>query len=370
MSAAATEVSTPRYVGRIPVRNLWWLMLYASDLYRVEGGVAPAGAEQADSVADLVGRVLVDAVESRLQRQPTTQFTAHAAVLRRVRGRIDPLRTARRALLWRGVVACRFTALDVDNQRNRLVRRALEAAVRLATVPALRQRARVQASALRAAGVGAAHDRGPAPVVAGGASVDPRDRRMLAAARLLLELALPVEGAGTRPIPAPDAEVHRLRHLFERAVGGFFAVTLPRPEWRVRTGVRLDWQLDRAALAPWLKCSLPEMQTDIVLEQPAACRRVIIDTKFNAIVVPGFRRASTLRSGYLYQIYAYLQSQVRARDPITECAEGLLLHPSVGEDVDESLVVQRHRIRFATVNLAADGAAIGAQLLRLIMRST
>jgi len=38
-------------------------------------------------------------------------------------------------------------------------------------------------------------------------------------------------------------------------------------------------------------------------------RRIVIDTKFNAVLTPGWHREKTLRSGYIYQIYAYLRSQ-------------------------------------------------------------
>lgn len=46
--------------------------------------------------------------------------------------------------------------------------------------------------------------------------------------------------------------------------------------------------------------------------------------------------------------------------------QGLLLHPSVGEMVDETAVIQRHPNRFATVDLAASGATIRQQLLNVV----
>ena len=42
------------YVGRIPVRNLWLLMLYASDLFRTRG-IGKVGLEDSpDDLPDLV----------------------------------------------------------------------------------------------------------------------------------------------------------------------------------------------------------------------------------------------------------------------------------------------------------------------------
>lgn len=109
------------------------------------------------------------------------------------------------------------------------------------------------------------------------------------------------------------------------------------------------------------------MRTDIVLDDLVAGRRIVIDTKFTGVVTAGWRREATLRSGYLYQIYAYLRSQTGRGDPLADSAEGLLLHPAIGETVDEAIMVQGHRIRFATVDLVAESAAIRAQLLGLSM---
>ena len=110
---------------------------------------------------------------------------------------------------------------------------------------------------------------------------------------------------------------------------------------------------------------LPAMRTDIVLDHPPSGQRIVIDTKFTSIVTSGWYREETLRSGYVYQIYAYLRSQVGRGDSLADHASGLLLHPSVGEEVDETVVIQGHSIRFATVDLTASAAEIRSRLLHL-----
>ncbi len=94
-------------------------------------------------------------------------------------------------------------------------------------------------------------------------------------------------------------------------------------------------------------------------------RRIVIDTKFTSIVTSGWFREETLRSGYIYQIYAYLRSQEGQGDALADHASGLLLHPSVGDDIDETVSIQGHRIRFATVDLTASTAEIRETLLAM-----
>ena len=58
------------------------------------------------------------------------------------------------------------------------------------------------------------------------------------------------------------------------------------------------------------------MRTDIVLDNNATGQRIVIDTKFTAILTEGWYRKESLKSGYLYQIYAYLRSQEESEDPL------------------------------------------------------
>ena len=113
------------------------------------------------------------------------------------------------------------------------------------------------------------------------------------------------------------------------------------------------------------------MITDIVLESPDGANdpegcRLVIDTKFTGILGTGQFDNPTLKSEYIYQIYAYLRSQERQSDPLSLTASGMLLHPSVGREVDEAATIQGHRIRFATVDLTADSLTIRNRLLKLV----
>ena len=188
---------------------------------------------------------------------------------------------------------------------------------------------------------------------------------MVAAARLAFELALPTEAAGASALPRPDRDERWVRGLFERAVGGFYDVVLSRQGWRVEPGgTMLRWPVERST--PGIGKVLPAMRTDVVLKNRPSGRRIIIDTKFTSILTRGWYREETLRSAYLYQIYAYLRSQAGRADAMADRAEGVLLHPSVGSNVDETAMIQGHAIRCATVDLAAPSATIRRQLLKLV----
>ena len=152
-----------------------------------------------------------------------------------------------------------------------------------------------------------------------------------------------------------------MRTLYEKAVAGFYNVVLDKRQWRIRASRKIHWSI--RAITSEIDRILPSMRTDIELDNIAEGYRIVIDTKFTSILKKGWHRDESLSSQYMYQIYAYLRSQEGQGDPLAENASGLLLHPSVGEMIDESVEIQGHVIRFATVDLTGEPAEIRRQLL-------
>ena len=321
-----------------------------------------------DDIPDLVAEMLCRQVERRIQRNLSYGYQSREAVLGRVRGRIDLLNTERHRLLDRGKVACRFDELTVDTARNRFVRAALEEISKnSSTVMRLAHRCRSLAASLRRMGVtGERPGRGEVSIDRFGRH-DADDQPMVSAAHLAFNLALPTEFAGAKHLSLPDREITWIRKLYEKGIAGFYDVVLSGKGWRVDAGKTIGWLSENKS--PGIDKILPSMRTDIILDHSDAGRRIVIDTKFNSVVTRGWYREETLRSGYIYQIYAYLRSQEGNGDPLAESASGLLLHPSVGDMVNEAVVIQNHEIRFATVDLAATAKEIREQLLQVIETS-
>ena len=370
MNAAIPDAAMPaidpqgaRTIGRIPVRNLWFLMLYASDLVRLSGEAWIKLEQDPEELPDLVAELLCVVVERRLRRNLSSGYAPRNEILRRVRGRIDLLQTACHRLLERGQVACRFEQLTLDTPRNRFARFALERVAPVVSNPRLRHMCMRLAADLALLGVGSVR---PTPVQLSADRFgrrDADDRLMVALSQLACDLALLTEEAGAAWLFTPGREIAWVRRLYEKAIAGFYAIVLPAKGWMVQPGQQLLWPV--GAKTAGVADILPGMRTDIVLDRAAEGRRIVIDTKFNALLTSGWYREETLRSGYIYQIYAYLRSQ--EGEPVANAAEGLLLHPSVGgEIVDEAAQIQGHLIRFSTVDLSLPASKIREQLLAVV----
>ena len=352
------------YIGRIPVRNIWLLMLYASDLFRQIGGGKIAVEENPDNIPDLVAEILTRLVERRLMRNLSYGYQVREAILRRVRGRIDLFQTERHQLLDHGKVSCQFMELTIDTPSNRFVRAALEKIAAIVVRPGLAHRCLSLVACLRRMGVNGEKPGRTEMSVDRFGRHDADDMKMVAAAELAFNLALPTEVAGVRHLFVPDREIAWVRRLYEKAVAGFYDVVLSGSEWRIKAGKTMGWRIE--SKTPGIDNILPLMRTDIVLNHKDSGRRIIVDTKFTSIVTRGWYREETLRSGYVYQIYSYLRSQEDNGDPLSIHSSGLLLHPSIDDEVDEVVMIQGHKIRFATVDLRAHSHQIRKRLLQVV----
>lgn len=357
-------------VGRIPIRNLWWLMLYASvSQFHHSRGKFDIEKNPPDDVQNLVAEILAYQVKRRLRRNLSYGYQKCERVLRRVRGRIDLLYTERHQLLDQGKIACRFEELTVNTPRTRLARCALEKMASIVSDRDLAKKCSILAASLKQLGV-TGYKPGRAELSADQFSRNNSgDREMVFAAQLAFNLALPTESAGTKFLPAADREYLWVQRLFERGVAGFYNIVLSNGGWKVKPQSERHWPItieSEGLKSEESKKLIPVMRMDIILEHPNKSRRIVIDTKFSSVMTSSQYKKVILDSSHLYQIYAYLRTQERNNDLFSQHASGILLHPCIGEQFDEFVVIQNHKIRFATVDLTASSDQIRMQLLNII----
>ncbi len=112
---------------------------------------------------------------------------------------------------------------------------------------------------------------------------------------------------------------------------------------------------------------MPGMISDIILEHAEQRKRLIIDTKFTSVFGRSQHRAAVLKSGYIYQMYAYLRSQERVADALSLTASGIFIHPSIDIDLNESVCIQGHELHFVTVDLAKSVQCVVQRLRDIVL---
>lgn len=349
---------------RIPIRNLWLLYLYASELYEhLDEEERVRAEDQADALLELAARILCTEADLALGRSLNVGYIEHHQDLGAVRGRIDHLGTARGWYLQRGRVLCQFDEISVDTPRNRYIAAALAYAGRRlgrSTIdPGIAAACLSSASRFEHAGVQLAAPDMTTPRREVYGHYDRRDRRAMAAAQFVVEDLLPSHAAGPHAIIASRYTHHSLRQLYEKAIRNFYRVNLPGCSIGSRT---LSWP----SVAP-LEPVFPNMRTDITIDRPDGTR-LVIDTKFtSALSADSHHFGPRLKSDHLYQLYAYLRTQVGRGDAAADRAHGMLLYPSTKEapDLDVTAEMHGHMVRVATVDLNLDPSGIRHRLLEI-----
>ena len=93
---------------------------------------------------------------------------------------------------------------------------------------------------------------------------------------------------------------------------------------------------------------VPEMHTDITLQ--SASRKIIIDTKFKRDTFQHPYNTDKIHSDNLYQLFAYLKN-VEKKDEISQSCEGILLYPTVDQEVKLDYKIGNHPLKIRTINL-------------------
>ena len=364
MSAPSAVQSGGAKPGQIPIRNAWYLLLYAWDMAAFRGSLR-GEVEASPTLLGLLSRVLVRSTRDLLRRELGREFTHREASVSGVRGRIDFARSLKRLDFESGRASCRFSELDIDTPRNRILR---------STMAGLVRDPRVDPAGTKA-GVELRHDLGTAVRAMEGVSIESVTRETfrrlqlgrndklyaipLAICALIHRLEMPTEDEGDHAIAALLRDEITFHSLFERFVRNF---------WRTHLGDRFDVGAKVLSWFDELDCSLaPIMRTDISLrEKVSPFRRLVVDTKYyRSALSIGMHGTARFHSNNLYQLYAYLRTQEHRSDSHRD-AEGMLLYPTTSVELDEAMKVQGHRIRVATVNLARPWTEIEARLLAFL----
>jgi 5-methylcytosine-specific restriction enzyme subunit McrC len=108
----------------VPIRNLYYLFLYAWDRFS-EGNRADVGADVSPDLPNLLARVLASGVRRQLSRGLDRGYVERVDELALPRGKFLLQDTVKRSGLASGRAVCQFDELSADTLPNRILRAAM-----------------------------------------------------------------------------------------------------------------------------------------------------------------------------------------------------------------------------------------------------
>jgi 5-methylcytosine-specific restriction enzyme subunit McrC len=340
----------------IPIQNVYYLLLYAW-MRLDEGQLVDVSGIESTNLADLFTRVLCTGTRHLLRRGLDRGYLTKEEDTSCLRGRIDVTSSVKRLLFLKASACCRFDELSHDVLHNQILRSTLHRLSRVASLD----------SGLRAESLGLMRELHEIAEIrlnrlAFRQLQLHRNNRfydfLMKVCDLVQRNLLVDEQTGAYRFREFVRDEQEMAALFESFVFNF--LRLEQTAFRVSSD-QIAWDAmsdDEEAMS-----FLPQMRTDISLR--SADRTVVIDTKYYEETLQTHFGKTSVHSGHLYQICAYLRN-LEKRGGADAHADGILLYPAVSQRLDLRYRVQGHVVRVCTLDLAQEWKMIRRDLLDLV----
>lgn len=335
----------------IPIQNIYYLLCYAWDKLE-EGELIEVDADDTYDLQNLLGSVLLNGTKTLLKRGIDRQYITENQVYQGIKGKVNITDSLRKNLFQKGLAHCEFDELSADILPNQILRTTLQNLVMVSDLfPSLKQDIRMVLYKLSA--VNTIH-------LSDGIFRQVNIHRnnafysfLLNICELIYKNLLINEQTGAYQFRDFMRDERQMARLFEAFIRNFYKIEMP--EIKVYRE-DLHWQLTGEDLS-----FLPKMQTDISIVL-SNNQKVIIDTKYYTQTLKTYYNAEKIHAQNMYQLFAYLKNQEDST------AEGILLYPTVQQNLSLSYQYESHRIRIETINLNQHWTTIKNDLLALLYR--
>lgn len=365
-SSDTTANSSSVHIGDagIPIRNLWYMLLYSWGEVPFERPGSLEEIEAAPTLDALLAFMLAKLLQQRLRTGLGRDYQNGERMLRRIRGRILFSESLKHLVFERGQVFCDFEDFNLNVPKNQIVLSTLLRLVptgqfgpRNSQTEALRHSLRSLVRQL--AGIDFV-ELTPGVIQRQQLGRNDRDYRlMLSICEFILLRQMPKGSNGTRRVPSINKSALVMHNIYERFVANFYRIHLD------------NWTVTPQKLLHWYERSssrfLPSMHPDLFMQDNNSGRIVFLDTKFSDSLKTGRWGVERFDSAHLYQMYTYVKTQEHLSDSHRE-ASGILLYPTTRQEgMSEKVALRDIIIRVETVDLAAPWQQIERKLLDIIL---
>jgi len=341
----------------IPVRNIYYLLLYAWGYFK-SGDVRNVGKDESPDLPNLLGQVLNDGTHRLLRRGLDRGYIEIIEETRSPRGKLRIDVMTKQQTMLRGFAVCDLDELTTDVPHNQVLKASL---VSLANCSNIKKSLRheLQKSAKRMPGVSPIR---LSPDLFHRVQLSRNTSQysfLMRVCELSFHALLPDEqGSGSKFLNVLEDET-RMSTVFEDFLRNFYKSELP--SYAV-AAENMFWHAeaeDEADLA-----YLPIMKTDITLR--SGDRTIVADAKYHEEMLKARWGKPKVKSADLYQLSSYL-AHVCDKEPSQEVS-GLLIYPANGQTLCLNYRLLGTPVTVATVDLSADWQNIHAELIDLVRK--
>jgi len=331
----------------IPIKNIYYLVLYAWNQVKNKNDFADKGTETIGSINDVLIDIFLIEVEKLTKKGIRKEYISDVYRSRFIKGKIHISETIRQS---NKMVVSEYDEFDSDHLLNQLIKTYLMKLYSIDTP----YKKRIRRLLLHFEAVSLIE-------------VTPSILKRIHYTRLTAEYRFPVEVGMLlyeNAIPSnkgKDVVFHEIledeemmSHLFERFIFNYYRLHFP---YKVE---RRQHKWDLIPIANSNYSLIPTMNTDVEIQTSAS--QIIIDAKYYRDAFMRNFSKESFRSSHMYQMTSYMRKQ-----PSTEkVTQGILMYPSNGYEFYEQYYDKNGDIlSFKTINLAKDWKEIEADLAEI-----
>ena len=358
--------------ANIPVRNWFYMLLYAWDLADLKDEL-DAIDEDAPDLRALLTSLLARYTRRQIRRGLRGDYVDISEPLRTVRGRINITRTVGDLLLYKGQLHCDYQEYSLNIPRNQIIASTLNRQL-MHDYHAIEQneigglKAELESLVRTMSDIDRVHptERLITEEMHKLGRNEREYRLIMQICQWLIRPRMPNENEAGQRFADIQWLVEEWR-VYEKFVANFMKLHLPAT-WRVEPQKRLEWSVQGPQ--PEDSIGLPGMNPDIVLTPTESDGRVVIDTKWYSSPTSHHYGRETVHNSNLYQMWSYLSSQ-DGKYPERRYDTGILLYAQTrGGAKRLNTRIDSHPFRVHTLDLSQDWRKIEGDLLVLVKETT
>lgn len=340
----------------IPIQNIYYLLCYAWDRLE-ERDIVEVNAAESPTILNLFARVLISGLSRLLTLGIDRGYASVTEESPVIKGRLAIVETLSKNLLRYGRAICSFDVMNYDILHNQILKSTIRLLSRSETID--KEHKRHFSDFLRR--LTEVSDIVPTISDFNRIVLHKNNRIylfLLSICELIWRNLLTTEKSGLVKFKDFIRDDSQMAQLFESFIRNFYR----KEAVHCRVGSEyITWDaIPRQAEAAGY---LPKMVTDISITGPT--QKIIIDAKYYRAAFALHYDHEKIHSSHLYQIFSYLKNLESAGGINKDCV-GVLLYPTVHQDIRLKYDMQNHLIMVRTLNLHQHWQLIHRDLIELL----
>lgn len=343
---------------KVPIKNIYYMLCYAWNVLEHSNEIN-LGSEPFDNVYNLFARLYLNGTRNLVKRGLNKYYIYNDEEIASVRGKINLSESIKRQTIYKGKMVCQYDIFSQDIRLNQIVKKTIDILVK---VPELDDGLRYKLKNVK-------HYFSNVKDIKFSKSVFNTLRynrnnyhyRMLINIGELIYEGLIINEDDKNFRFSDFVRDRQMAKLYEKFVLNFYKRYLDKKCYQVHSP-KIKWSVDSHQKDCDLSL-LPEMRTDVVIENKKVNTQLIIDTKYysQTLVMSNWSSIEKVRSNHLYQLLAYVNNSTFEGN-----VSGMLLYPTIEEELNEKFSISGKTMKISTLNLNSEWKDIEMRLLSFI----